>query len=141
MIIAEKVAVIDSSRRIVISSNDGVFDAAVFVRGNFHQLVRILSNVLDNSIESLIKGGEIRIELIAVPKSVQVHIEDNGIGIPSNVMQKIGIRGYSYKKINGSGLGLHQAKEILHNWGGTLSVESILETGTKTIISLQTTDL
>jgi signal transduction histidine kinase len=97
---------------------------------------RVISNLLNNSIESG-AGVEIRVSIDSpTAESVIVQIEDNGRGIPSKVMDQIGNRGFTFGKESGSGLGLHHAMTSIQNWGGTIKIDSKEKKGTKVTITL-----
>ena len=68
-------------------------------------------------------------------------VEDNGIGISTDHLANIFNRFYQVKDNNnletrGTGLGLAIVKKIIEKHGGTISVESQLDKGTKFIINM-----
>ena len=71
------------------------------------------------------------------------NISDNGKGIPVHILEKIGIKGFSYGKENistaGSGIGLHYAIETLKYWGGDLKISSIQNQGTQISLEFKVT--
>lgn len=96
---------------------------------------RILSNLLDNSIQALRGRGTIKIEVASMTASqVTVAVTDDGPGIPADVLPKLGRRGASFGKAHGNGLGLYHAKLTLESWGGGLTVSS--EPGKGTTVSM-----
>ncbi len=104
------------------------------------QLRRILSNLLNNAAESLDFGGEIKINLSPFPHQsptgLKLQICDSGKGIPAELLPKIGVRGFSFAKEKGTGLGVFHAKTNLESWGATLAIESTSECGTTVTITL-----
>ena len=54
---------------------------------------------------------------------IQIHVIDNGKGIPPEVLPEIFVPFYSTKK-EGSGIGLSLSKQILHLHHGSIKVES-----------------
>jgi hypothetical protein len=66
---------------------------------------------------------------------VLILIGDNGHGIPKEVLAKLGVRGGTYGKSEGNGMGLYHARTSLERWGGSLGVES--EPGNGTEITLR----
>ena len=60
----------------------------------------------------------------------QLVVIDNGIGIPSHVLSRIGDEGFSFGKENGNGLGVSFAKRKMIEWGGTLQISSNVGVGT-----------
>jgi len=64
---------------------------------------------------------------------VSISLIDSGKGIPKDVIEKIGRKGFSFNKENGHGLGIYHAKKIAENAGGSLRILS--REGTGTIVS------
>jgi len=113
-----------------------VFDSTISKRVVISKMSfqRILSNVLNNSIDSILScasNGVIEINIysssINVPGDYLIFkVIDNGAGIPNDIIAKIGERGFSYgkksDKFSGAGLGLHDAIQKIKNWGGLLYI-------------------
>ncbi len=100
------------------------------------QLMRIISNVINNANEAIItRPGMISISmanhLIDGVDQIAIEIRDNGPGFPSEVMQRLGQTGNTSGKENGHGIGLSSAYQTMMTWGGQLSVANIKPTGAK----------
>jgi signal transduction histidine kinase len=97
---------------------------------------RVLSNVLENAIQA--SEGSVRIEIRAVYEEARLRIEiqDHGRGIPTEVLTRIGERGFSFGKDSGTGLGLSFVRERLALWGGELRVASQVGLGTTVTLEL-----
>jgi signal transduction histidine kinase len=106
------------------TSNLSLFEAFSFVSSS--DLKRVVSNILDNAIQATFGGDMpvIKIELIDASASWSIRINDNGHGIPRNLLPKIGSRGLSFGKPDGNGLGLYHAFECMREWGGHINIES-----------------
>ena len=98
---------------------------------NPESIERVIKNLLSNAIKYSNDAGKIKIraEVNRSGSHLQVSIEDNGIGIPEEHMEKIFDRFYRVENmthtIKGTGLGLHLVKitiEKHHN--GEVFVES-----------------
>ena len=70
------------------------------------------------------------------PKNIRLIVEDNGIGIPEEIQQKIFFPFVSFKEGRGDGMGLHLVSQIVNCRQGKLILESHATTGTKFIIEL-----
>ena len=67
-----------------------------FTTVNATELKRVLSNLINNSIEAFPEGrGESRWGFVATKDVVQIIISDNGKGIPASVLAKLGERGWA----------------------------------------------
>ena len=105
----------------------------IFIEGDYNRLNQVLINMIKNSIEAIENKGTIKINY-QIAKDFKIIIEDNGIGIPPEELEKINEPFYTTKK-NGTGLGVSLSIEILNAHNG--SIEYIpLKKGTKVIISL-----
>ncbi|MGE0528915.1 MAG: sensor histidine kinase, partial [Bdellovibrionales bacterium] len=100
------------------------------------QLSRILSNILDNSIEAIEGAGKVQISLRVALGSVILEIEDNGMGIPPDILPKIFEKNFSFDKPSGSGIGLSSAKDVVEGCGGKISATSTPGKGTKITLDL-----
>lgn len=115
----------------------------VEVIANQVELGRIISNILNNSIEAR-KPNEplkISIETEAYKKNCKIRICDNGIGMDEEVLGKIGSKGYSFgKSKENSGIGVYNAIKTIRSFGGDLKVESQPGIGTTVSIYLKKND-
>ena len=103
-------------------------------------IYRIMSNLINNSIESIHeKGskerGKVSVYVETHKGFVCVTIKDNGVGVPSKVKKKIFNRGVS-TKLNGTGTGLSFIKESVESSGGWIFLDEILKEGASLIIGL-----
>lgn len=132
-IISEKrVSISDSMIQFNSEFNDA-YD--VFVEINLEKFKRVLSNILNNSIEALKNQGKINLILQHSLGQLTLTISDNGEGIPEDVLPKLFTRGMSTKE-KGHGLGLAHAKECVESWHGEICIKSQIGKGTQTIIAL-----
>jgi two-component system nitrogen regulation sensor histidine kinase NtrY len=106
------------------------FSQPLFVMGDDQLLIRIFSNIILNALQS---GGENRTIVNVTLKTLQgsclVVIEDNGAGIPEEMIDKIFVPYFSTKK-SGSGLGLAIVKQGIEQSGGNVSLKSQVGRGT-----------
>jgi signal transduction histidine kinase len=91
------------------------------VRSDFS---RIVSNLVNNSIESMDHFGSIKVEANTVKDQYQIIIQDNGGGFPASILNKPITRGQSIGKESGKGLGLYHAKKLIDAWGGKMSLSN-----------------
>lgn len=101
-----------------------------------HGADQVFRNIFSNALKYTRKGGEIKVTAKSEGASVEIIVEDNGIGIQREDLNKIFERFYRVEKsrsreMGGTGLGLSIAKEILESMGGRISIESEIGVGTK----------
>jgi signal transduction histidine kinase len=119
---------------------DLVDSYGLFVKVNPNDFKRVLSNLINNSIEAIEAGGKIIIYIKEVlDEKILISLHDNGKGIPAEILNRIGEKGYSYGKENsfsGNGLGVSHAKNIIALYDGKLEINSSLNIGTIVNITL-----
>ena len=105
------------------------------------QISQVINNLVINADQAMPEGGTIRIcaENVIVDKEdalplkdgkyVKIMIQDQGIGIPKDHLQKI-FDPYFTTKQKGSGLGLANSYSIIKNHDGHITVESEVGVGT-----------
>ena len=91
---------------------------------------------INNSIEAVNSSGSIVISLTCTATHVEIIIEDDGCGIPSDILPKVTEQGFSFNKENGAGFGLSYTKQYLEQINGTMHIHSEEKIGTKITISL-----
>lgn len=100
---------------------------------------RVLSNLIDNSIEAFAKEIKISLNLSSSKeeKLLTIYIQDNGHGIPPETISKL-LKGESHSsKEKGHGLGLpHAINEIKRKWNGHFCIHSSINIGTTIQIGL-----
>jgi two-component system NtrC family sensor kinase len=101
------------------------------------QLRQVFLNILVNACEAMPKGGKIivRTSYLKDEEKVHVEIEDTGMGIDKEVLDKIFDPFFTTKE-KGTGLGLSVVYGIVNAHKGDLKIESKKGEGTKVIIKL-----
>ena len=94
------------------------------VRGS--QLNQVWTNLLDNAIDALGEDGTITITTLRDGGCVEVHVADDGPGIPPEVRNRVFDAFVTTKEVGkGTGLGLATAYQIVvDRHDGSLSVDS-----------------
>ena len=91
---------------------------------NYQLLSWTIENLIKNSIDAIKGRGLISVELIEKINKIEINIEDNGIGMKQEDINKIFTPGYTSKK-RGWGLGLSLAKRIIVDFHkGKISVKN-----------------
>ncbi len=102
-------------------------------------LRHILSNLLTNAARYSPPGTEIRVTLRLHADAVEFDVLDHGIGIPPADLGRIFDafeRASNVGNIKGTGLGLNIVKRMSELLGGSISVESTLQVGSRFIVRL-----
>jgi signal transduction histidine kinase len=107
----------------------------VYIKGNSILLERAIMNILENSVKYS-EADTIEISLRERRKRVQIIIQDNGVGIPKEQVEKVFERFYRVDKsrsrdTGGAGLGLSITKTIVNKFDGDITLESERGKGVK----------
>lgn len=103
----------------------------------------VIRNLLSNAIKFTQTGGLVSINISEQDGLIKTEIADNGVGMSQEMVDKLLTDNqfhstYGTSNEKGSGLGLVLCKDFVQRNGGSLSVESILEKGSKFIFTVPT---
>jgi two-component system phosphate regulon sensor histidine kinase PhoR len=105
------------------------------------KIEQVFVNLIDNAIKYTKDNGRINISLNEQPDTINITVEDNGIGIAKEHLSRVFERFYRVDKarsreLGGTGLGLGIAKHIVMAHGGKIHIESQIDMGTKVFVTL-----
>lgn len=138
-LVSEKRLQYRSRINVTIDANLGKDSYGLFAKIQPVEFKRVLSNLINNAIESLDGDGKIIVDLLSVDKKIVLKISDNGKGIPDHILSKLMQRGETHGKNHGSGLGLYHMNTNVQAWGGAASLQSEVGVGTTVTIILPST--
>lgn len=148
----EKTSINDIIQRVIEESKDEISARQVMVNFTAKDELFVLldkvkapvifSALLDNAIRYSSPQSIISISLEDKKESIEIVIEDKGIGIPKEVFERIGERFFRAdnalrQNTYGSGLGIYITKKVIEGVAGTLKIQSEEGKGTKVIITLK----
>ena len=116
-----------------INKNFKTDKLAYFDKDHFYQ---IITNLLQNAIDASVKGTPIDVSIIEEHNMLIVCIEDHGVGIAREDINRI-YNPYYTKKANGSGIGLALVKKFIEANGSIIYVTSQESIGTKFRFSME----
>jgi len=131
-----------AEKRLQYSENAGVAIEFINTADGLEALVdpielqRLLSNLVNNSVEAFTGRGAVTVGLSAMNGKVIIEVKDNGKGIPPEILAKLGQKGGTHGKTGGTGLGLYHARTAVEGWGGNLKISSEPGKGTTVAIEL-----
>jgi PAS domain S-box-containing protein len=113
------------------------------------QIEQVINNLIINAVQAMPRGGNLFIRVKNIEMEcddltteshplVRLEIEDKGMGIPPEHLDKI-FDPFFTTKATGNGLGLSTVRSIVRNHGGTVAVESREGEGTKFLVTLPAT--
>lgn len=118
-----------------------MLDGCDSVVGDAEKLEQAMTNLVHNAIKYSPEGGEIRIIIYEKDGFVTIEIQDEGLGIPPEAIDKVFEKFYRVdnsdrRSIGGTGLGLAIVKEIIQFHDGEIDVKSQYGEGSTFTISL-----
>ncbi len=115
-----------------IKIHTSVMPEDLSVTADFAQTELVLINLVKNAVEALSgrEHGSIQLRAFREANAVLIRVEDNGSGIPDDMLEDIFVPFYT-TKANGTGIGLSLSKQIMQNHGGSISVGSVPGKGSK----------
>lgn len=128
------------SKQIVVEKDYKDEDVIQTLRG---EMLQILSNLIANALDAMPAGGHLRLRTAAKRGGVEFEIEDNGVGIPADHLDKIFDAFFTTKIDVGTGLGLWVVKDLVEKHGGTVTVSSCSDCanrGTRFLIFIPSMD-
>ncbi|MFW5674491.1 MAG: sensor histidine kinase [Rikenellaceae bacterium MAG02] len=107
----------------------------VYVLADVEKIRQVLVNLIDNSIKYGKEFGNTFIKIYYFEQNLLIEVEDNGIGIPEEHLQRIFERFYRVDKsrsreVGGTGLGLAIVKHIIEAHGQHINLRSKVGIGT-----------
>jgi len=102
---------------------------------------QIVINLLSNAVKFTRPGGRVTIGASVEADSLLICVEDTGIGIAPGHFSKLGdpffqVRSSYDRMFEGTGLGLSLVRGLVGLHGGSLSLESAIEEGTRVTVRL-----
>jgi signal transduction histidine kinase len=111
------------------------------LRADERRLRQVLINLLSNAVKFTQPGGDVTISANVGVDGITFCIDDTGIGMaPEQIpiaLERFGqVTSDLARRYDGAGLGLPLAKKLTELHGGTLTIESALEVGTRITVTL-----
>ena len=89
------------------------------------EFYRVLSNIINNSVEATLENDQRRINVIVEPEKdhVAVLVSDNGCGISEDIRNSIFEEHFTTKEM-ATGIGLSLSKSIVQKWRGRIYIKN-----------------
>ncbi|MFA1819675.1 cell wall metabolism sensor histidine kinase WalK [Virgibacillus oceani] len=112
-----------------------------FVWLDTDKMTQVLDNIISNAIKYSPEGGTIRLKAERERHHILISIQDQGLGIPYDKLEKVFERFYRAdkarnRKLGGTGLGLAISKELIEAHHGSVWAESKEGKGTTVYLTL-----
>ena len=114
--------------------------AHCWIVGDRQRLQRVVANLIDNALKYTPAGGRVRTALQPLGERVRLTVEDSGVGIARDELQRIFqrfYRGDQSRSHRGFGLGLSLARSFVRAHGGDITVDSTPGRGSTFTVELK----
>ena len=108
--------------------------------GSAAELREVLTNLINNAVDAMPQGGQIKIKTFKENSHVSIKVEDTGIGIPRALKDRIFDPFFTTKGVQSTGLGMSVSYGIINRHRGTITVDSVEGQGTTFTIKLPISD-
>ncbi len=120
-------------RLIVQESSDG--DGDHHLHADAEQIKTCFSNLIINAVQAMPDGGVLTVTLNPRFADIEMTFADTGCGIPPEALEQIFEPYYSTKE-TGIGLGLPLTRKLIEDHGGSITVNSVVGSGTTFTVTL-----
>jgi signal transduction histidine kinase len=100
------------------------------------RLMRVFSNLIDNALKAMRRGGVLGLKSFRQGGDVIVHVSDTGEGMPEEVVKNLFEPFFSASSSGGTGLGMVVVANVIEAHQGTVNVSSVPGEGTKIELKL-----
>lgn len=106
---------------------------------DFHDFVVVFGNLVENAFDALqltsSSSKEIFISIDQNDETLSILVEDNGVGMTDEQIQKIFDNGFTTKNSANHGIGLYLISDILNKMNGSIDITSSLNEGTSILVT------
>lgn len=106
---------------------------------DFHDFVVVFGNLVENAFDALqltsSSSKEIFISIDQNDETLSILVEDNGVGMTDEQIQKIFDNGFTTKNSANHGIGLYLISDILNKTNGSIDITSSLNEGTSILVT------
>jgi signal transduction histidine kinase len=101
------------------------------------RIEEVVVNLIDNALKYSPQATAVDVEMTSIPSAVRIAVRDRGPGIHGDDHTRIFEPFHRSSALaSGVGLGLHIAREIAELHGGTLTLETPADGGSRFVVTL-----
>ena len=104
------------------------------VYGRPSEVDEVLTNLIFNAVDAMPEGGRISIRTWDEDGRIFLSAEDTGVGMPPDVLRRLGELFFTTKGDRGHGLGMAFCYRVVEQMGGRIEVDSTVGEGSRFLI-------
>lgn len=133
-----------SAQKVELTLDAEIAPRLPLFHGDSDHMRRVVDNLVGNALKFTPRGGSVTVSLYVEDENFYLRVQDTGIGIPQDELDRIFERFYQVdgsmsRRFGGTGLGLSLVQEIVVAHHGTIDVESQVGVGTTFTIKIPIT--
>jgi two-component system, sensor histidine kinase and response regulator len=118
-----------------------VGDESMFMTADKSEMEIILNNLISNAVKYNVENGKVTVSITQYEGKRIISVQDTGIGMTEEESKLlfhdfVRIKNSKTKYVTGSGLGLSIAKKMTELYGGTITLESKPDVGSKFTVEI-----
>jgi signal transduction histidine kinase len=135
-VVEEALAIISYDRDVRRRKIIRVWDDHPIVAVDHDKFTQVIINLVSNAALATRPGDELTLSIDRDDGRAVVTVADRGVGMPPEVLARLGEPFFTTRGDRGSGLGVGICMRIVEEHGGTLTFRSAVGAGTTAIVSL-----
>jgi two-component system sporulation sensor kinase B len=101
-----------------------------YIKTDPDKFIQVLINIIKNGVEAMPNGGELEVSVKEVNGMAVISIDDHGVGMTEEEIQRLGEPFYS-TKTKGTGIGLMVSYRLIEKMNGQIEIKSKKGVGTQ----------
>ena len=110
-------------------------------RGHEDRIERVIGHLVQNALDATDVSGRVWVRLARQGKHALVEVGDTGHGMSPEFVRERLFKPFQTTKPTGMGIGAYESFQYVHELGGKLSVDSVVDVGTQVNLLLPLSDL
>lgn len=125
----------DPHRVDVVETSDSVENHPLWVPQE--AVAQAIRNLVHNGLDASQSDDHVKLEPFLAPSHLTISVKDRGSGMTSEILDRVSDPFFTTKPPGrGIGLGLFLTRNVVSQLGGTLNIDSVLDSGTTASVTL-----
>ncbi|HOL65499.1 MAG TPA: PEP-CTERM system histidine kinase PrsK, partial [Accumulibacter sp.] len=113
-----------------------MLEERLVARGHEDRVERVIGHLVQNALDATEKGGRVWVRVARQAVQALVEVGDTGHGMSPEFIRERLFKPFQTTKPTGMGIGAYESFQYVHELGGRLSVDSVVDVGTRVYLLL-----